>query len=151
MEKVSEVRARVRALDGGVATVEVQGGGCGRCHEEGGCGGHHLTQILCAAPRIYTIEEPGEAEIGEEVLVRISEGSLFWGATLAYVFPVLALLVGAWLGMAIYGDYAAMLGGGLGLVVVWLLVRHILRNGTGNLGFRPQIVACEFDSTKVRR
>ena len=147
----TEVQALVRALDGDLALVEIQGGGCGRCHEEGGCGGHHLTQSLCTTPKSYSVHNQAGAKVGDVVTVRISARSLFWSATLAYVFPILALLFGAFLGMRFGGDHAAMLGGGFGLALVWLLVRHAVRFRTGNPDFRPQIVCSDFDSTKVRR
>ena len=40
------IRGVVRSLDGENAIVEPDQGGCGRCHEKGGCGGQQLTQIF---------------------------------------------------------------------------------------------------------
>ncbi|OQA33944.1 MAG: SoxR reducing system protein RseC [Betaproteobacteria bacterium ADurb.Bin341] len=139
--ETTQVRALVRALDDGTALVEVQGGGCGRCHESGGCGGHHLTQVFCGAPRTYCASNPFGAQVGDEVMVGIPARAVFVGATLAYTLPVLALLLGALTGMAFGGDMGAMLGGGLGLVLAWFFVRYKARSGAGNPDFRPQILA----------
>lgn len=139
--ETTQVRALVRALDGETALVEVQGGGCGRCHESGGCGGHHLTQVLCGAPRTYRATNPFGAQVGDEVMVGIPARVVWIGATWGYVLPVLALLTGALAGMALGGESAAMWGGGGGLVLAWLFARYKVRCGAGNPDFRPQILA----------
>ena len=140
VREITEVRAVIRALEGDIALVEVPDGGCGRCHEEGGCGGHHLTQALCGDPKIYRVANPFGLKIGDEVTLGISAKALWSGANFAYALPVLALLVGAMLGAFFHGDSGAMVGGVFGLVAAWLVLRWKMRQGLENPDFQPQIV-----------
>lgn len=100
----STIRAVIRALDGDEAIVEVEQGGCGRCHEEGGCGGQQLTQMFCSSPRTYRVSNAIGAEIGDHVTVAIAAGSVRRTANLAYGVPLLASILGAVVGMQIGGD-----------------------------------------------
>jgi len=138
--QISTIRGVVRALDGGEAVVEVEQGGCGRCHEKGGCGGQHLTQMLCAGKKTYRVDNPGGAAVGETVTVAIAAGAVGRSANLAYGLPLLAVIVGAVLGTQVGGNPGAMAGGGAGLLFAWLLVRSRVGPGTGNTEVRPYIL-----------
>lgn len=137
-----QVRARVRALEEGAALVEVLDEGCGRCHEAGGCGGHHLTRFFCSAPRTFFVDSCSGVEVGTEVTIALPVKAVFAAATLAYVLPVLALLAGALVGMVLGDDRGAMLGGLAGLLAAWLAVRRML-SGAGNRMGRPNIIATD--------
>lgn len=142
MEKQENtIRAVVRALEAGEVLVEVEQGGCGRCHEKGGCGGQHLTQMLCAGPKTYRVGNPGGVAVGETVTVAIAAGAVRHSANLAYGLPILALIVGAMLGLQVGGDPGAMAGGAAGLIAAWLFARHRMRVGAGNNSIRPYIVS----------
>src|SRR6185295_16524789 len=92
------IRGVVRALDGREAIVEVeQQGGCGRCHEEGGCGGQQLTQMFCSGPKSYRVDNTAGAVVGEAVEVAIAAGALRRSASLAYGLPLLGVVAGAFL------------------------------------------------------
>jgi len=139
--EVSTTRGVVRAVDGREAIIEVEQGGCGRCHEKGGCGGQHLTQMLCAGKKTYRVDNSGGAAVGDTVTVAIAAGALRRSANLAYGLPLLAFIAGAILGMQIGGNPGAMAGGGAGLALAWLLVRWKLGQGAGNTEVRPYIVS----------
>lgn len=149
--QTTEVRAVIRALDGDIALVEVQQGGCGRCHEEGGCGGHHLTQALCTEPKVYRVANPTGLQIGDEVMIGIPDRAVLIGANFAYVIPVLALIGGAFLGMSVHGDVGAILGGLGGLLLAWSLMRWKMRQGTGNKDFQPRIITSDLIQQETRR
>ena len=136
---VTTVKAIVRAVEGDDALVEVESGGCGRCHEEGGCGGNNLTQMMCAGPKSYRVARSGAA-VGEHVLVAIGAGAVRSSANIAYVVPLLGLLVGAVVGMQFGGDLGAMAGGAAGLVLAWLAGRYRLRHDLTGGEFHPHIV-----------
>lgn len=140
-DQVSMIRGVVRALDGHEAVVEVEQGGCGRCHEKGGCGGQHLTQMFCAGTKTYRVDNPGGAVVGDKVTVAVAAGAVRRSANLAYGLPLLGVIVGAALGMQAGGDPGAMAGGGLGLVLAWLLARWKAGQGAGNTENRPYIVS----------
>lgn len=139
--EMTEIRAVVRSLDGEFAVVEVELGGCGRCHETGGCGGQHLTQALCTSPKTYRVANPLGAAIGDAVQVGIPDGAVRYSANLAYGVPILGVFAGALLGMQLYGDSGAIVGGLLGLLVAWLIVRNTARSGVENPRFQPQIIS----------
>lgn len=140
-EEASTIRAVVRGLDGQEALVEVEQGGCGRCHEEGGCGGQHLTQMFCSNAKTYRVENTVGAVIGEHVTVAISAGSVRRTANLAYGLPLLGLLFGAFLGMAFSGDAGAMLGAIAGLLLSFIFIRFHVRRDSETLAGRPYIVS----------
>lgn len=140
-EQVNTIRAVVRSIDGEDAIVEVEQGGCGRCHEKGGCGGQHLTQMLCAGPKTYRVHNPGCMAIGETVTVAIAAGAIRHSANLAYVLPILSLIGGAVLGVQAGGNPGAMAGGVAGLILAWLYIRARMRPGAGNTEIRPYIVS----------
>lgn len=137
----STIRAIVRAVNGDQAVVEVEHGGCGRCHEKGGCGGQHLTQMFCSSPRTYNVDNPAGASVGERVTVAIAADSVRRTANLAYGVPLVATLAGAALGTSVGGDLGAMFGAGIGLVLSGFYVRFRSRNPSRNFHDRPYIVS----------
>ena len=140
-QQASTVKGIVRAIEGLEAVVEIEHGGCGRCHEEGGCGGQQLTQMFCAGPKSYRLANPGGARVGETVTVAIAAGTVRRSANLAYGVPLLGLIAGATVGMHIGGDAGAMGGGGVGLVLAWFLALGWMRRGSGKNAVRPYIVS----------
>jgi len=135
------VEAVVRSLSGKDAVVEVAQGGCGRCHEEGGCGGQHLTQMFCAGPKTYRVDNQVGAMVGERVVVAVGAGSLRRTANLAYGLPLISAIAGAVLGMALGGDLAAILGAVTGLLLSFGYVAMRSRSSLDSLAERPHIVS----------
>jgi sigma-E factor negative regulatory protein RseC len=140
-QQANTIRAVVRLVDAGEAVVEVEQGGCGRCHEKGGCGGQHLTQMFCSGPRQYRVDNAIGAAPGDRVTVAVSAGSLRRSANLAYGLPVLALIGGAVMGGGLAGDGGAMIGGVVGLVLAFAWVVKTSGQGAGNTENRPHIVS----------
>ncbi|MEN9479576.1 MAG: hypothetical protein RLZZ298_971 [Pseudomonadota bacterium] len=136
----STVRATVRTLDGDEALVEVEQGGCGRCHEEGGCGGQQLTQMFCSGPKYYRVANPHGAQVGDQVTVAIAAGTVRKTANLAYGLPLTVTIAGAAIGTQINGDAGAMLGAMLGIVGAVIYIRHRAQARGGNLATRPYII-----------
>jgi len=135
------VRAIVRELQPGSALVEVEQGGCGRCHEEGGCGGQSLTQMFCSEPKHYRVANDIGAAVGDRVTVAIAAGSVRQSANLGYVLPLTATIGGAVLGMQLGDDPGAMVGGVAGLLLAFFIVRRRMAAGTGFSENRPHIVS----------
>ena len=140
-EENSTIRAIVRAVNGDQAVVEVEHGGCGRCHEKGGCGGQHLTQMFCNGPRTYSVDNRAGASIGERVTVAIAADSLRRKANLAYGVPLVATLIGAALGTQVGDDLGAILGVGIGLAFSVFYIRFRSRHSSGNIPDRPYIIS----------
>lgn len=141
VSEYSEVRAVVRAVEGNQAFVEVTQGGCGRCHEKGGCGGQQLTQMFCGGPTSYRVRNEMGARVGDTVTVAIAAGAVRHGANLAYGLPAISLVLGAVVGMELNGDLGAIFGALLGLGVAWSCVRCLLKAQGGNSVFHPYIIS----------
>ena len=140
-EAKTTVRAVVRALDGGRALVEVEAGGCGRCHEEGGCGGQQLTQMFCSSPKTYRVENVIGAEVGDRVTIAVAAGSVSRTANFAYILPLTVTIAGAALGAVFGGDLSAIIGAGIGLAAAFLYVIARSHGKTGNFAERPHIIS----------
>lgn len=137
----STVRGVVRAIDGLQAEVEIEHGGCGRCHEEGGCGGQQLTQMFCSGPKTYSVDNQLGARLGEQVTIAIADGSVRRTANLAYGVPLTAAIAGAALGAPLGGDAGAILGAGAGLVLSFFFIRFRAQGKAGSYAERPHIIS----------
>ncbi|MER2506654.1 MAG: SoxR reducing system RseC family protein [Azonexus sp.] len=137
----STVRAIVREINQADALVEVEQGGCGRCHEAGGCGGQQLTRMFCSTAKTYRVANEIGARVGDRVTVAIAADSVRRSANLAYVLPLTATIAGALLGMLLGDDPGAMLGGLAGLVLAFLHARRRAAADTGFSEVHPHIVS----------
>ena len=137
----STVRAIVREISQADALVEVEQGGCGRCHEAGGCGGQHLTQMFCSTPKTYRVTNEIGAGVGDRVTIAISAGSVRSSANLAYVLPLTATIAGAVLGMFLGDDPGAILGALAGLFLAFLHIRRRAAADNGFSAIHPHIVS----------
>ena len=115
-----EATGTITALDGAYATVRMDETGCGRCHEEGGCGGNNFGKMLCSSPQSFRILNPGNAPLSSRVTVVIADGAVRRSALLGYGMPLLALFAGAAGGMALLGEAGAIGGAIIGLGAAWL-------------------------------
>lgn len=137
----STVRGVVSAVEGSQAVVEIEHGGCGRCHEKGGCGGQQLTQMFCNGPKSYTVDNSLGALPGERVTIAIAGGSVRRTANLAYGVPLTAAIAGAVLGAPLGGDAGAILGAGAGLVLSFFFIRFRAQGKARNYAERPHIIS----------
>lgn len=124
-----------------MALVEVEQGGCGRCHEEGGCGGQQLTQMFCSSPKTYRVKNSVGAAIGDRVRVGIAPGSVRKTANLAYILPLTVAFAGAALGTILSGDAGGILGAIFGLVAAFAYIRFRMRSEVGSPAERPYIIS----------
>ena len=129
MQSTIEASGTVAQIDGDYAIVHMDQTGCGRCHEEGGCGGNNLGNLLCRSVRSLRVANPGRARVGDRVHVAVAEGALRRSAVLAYGLPLLTLLGGALAGSAVYGESGAIVGALGGLAAAWLSLHLRIRHG----------------------
>ena len=128
-----ESPARVVKIERGATYVETEAGGqcgSGEC-QTSTCSTAVLTRIFSQKPKALRVNNPINAQVGEQVMLGLEEGAFLKSALLAYLFPLAALLLGAALGVWLAGpsgsrDLYAGLGalGGLilsGLGIKWLL------------------------------
>lgn len=142
-DELITVRGTVRALEDGKALVEIEQGGCGRCHEEGGCGGQQLTQMFCSGPRTYEAENKIGASVGDKVVVATPLGSVRKTANLAYGVPLLGMIGSTIVGVQLFGELGGMLGALAGLVTAFAYARRQSNRVAANPGpdGRPQIIS----------
>ncbi|CAB1369365.1 SoxR reducing system RseC family protein [Denitratisoma oestradiolicum] len=121
---MSTVEAVVSGLENGMAVVDVaRTSGCGRCHEQGGCGGVMGGTSACAT-RQYRVPNTIQARVGDVVMLSVPEGVVLKAALASYGACVLLAIVGAALvTVAGGGDGVAVLGALSGLTLGLLLLR----------------------------
>ena len=117
----------VTAVDGQYAYLRMDESGCGRCRQQGGCGGNHLGPLWCGSPRTFRVLNPDHCDVGARVQVTVAEGSLSRSVLYAYTSPLLALFAGALSGSACGGEAGAIGGAMGGLLVGWLGLRRAQR------------------------
>lgn len=137
---MSETRAVVTALDGEYALVRTDSGGCGRCHEAGGCGGANISQILCGNERVWRVLNTRGARVGEHVSVRVADGAVRASATLLYVVPLTLFLAGALIGASFFAETGAIAGAVAGIAIAWYRVARQIRQRHDDPRFQPHIV-----------
>lgn len=135
------IRATVLEVDGRSALVEVEQGGCGRCHEKGGCGGRQLTQMFCSSPKKYQVDNRLGATIGDRVVVAIDSGGISRSANLVYILPLILAIAGAMLGLSLGDDLGAILGAVLGLILAFAFIRFRTQNWGESQSDRPYIIS----------
>lgn len=123
-----ETRAIVVQSDRFTAEVVGSGGsGCSACDGKG-CGSKKLTQLFCSKPRQFKVDNCIHAEVGDEVVVCVPDGSVLRGVGLVYLLPLVFLFSGATL--AGKSDADAALGAFSGLAIGFALARWLsLRGG----------------------
>lgn len=131
-----ETRAIVVRVDGRYALVQAsQGSGCGQCGSGKGCGAGKLSQLFCGEPRQFRVNNPIDANVGDEVIVSVADGAVLRGIGLVYLLPLALLVAGAMLGslcaaQAGQRDGYAAAGAAIGLVGGFALSRWIASRQT---------------------
>lgn len=125
-----ETHAVVVQVNGQGAKVQAgHGDGCGQCSGKG-CGAGKLSQLFCSNPRIFQVDNPIKACVGDEVVVLIADGAILRGISLVYILPLLMLFMGAALGNNLaeqlgQRDGYAAIGALCGLVVGFVIAGWI--------------------------
>jgi len=130
-------------IDGRARIVIDRKGACDGCHTSGsGC-----RSCLSSARMESLVINTVGARSGDIVQVSLKSGSLFAGAALLYILPVLALIGGALVGSAESaalgwdGNGATVLGGGAGLAVGFGVVMGLDRCAWIRRRLAPRITA----------
>lgn len=123
---MSETLARVVRVEGESAWVEVEAPtSCGACGGRG-CGSSSVFgQLFRVRPASYPVNNPIAAKVGDSVIVAVADGELLRAALRGYGLPLLLLLVGAMLGLALAGNVGSIAGAVLGLLLGALSMRRV--------------------------
>jgi len=134
-----ETRAVVVHKDKQFTLVEASGAsGCSVC-EGKGCGSSKVGQLFCNKPRQFKVENKINAEVGDEVIISIIEGTVLRGISLVYLLPLILMFAGAALGGGwITGgqrDGYAALGALSGLLIGFAWAKWIFSSKVNNQPF----------------
>lgn len=137
---MTETTGTVSAIEGDYAIVKTGEGGCGRCHEKGGCGGANIGQMFCAAPKTWRVLNPRGAAVGEQVRIAVGDGAVSSAAMLIYLLPLLLLVGGALLGTVLAAELGGIAGAVSGLVLAWRWVVYRQKQRYCDPNFHPHIL-----------
>lgn len=127
-----EESATVLACDEGFAFVETQvQAACGSCQAQSGCSTSVLSGLFKRRNNRLKVLNPIQAKPGQHVIIGIQEQALVSVSLIAYLLPLLCMLLGAiglqqateywqWQG----GELGSILGGLSGLIFGLYLVRR---------------------------
>lgn len=123
-----EAIGQVVAIDGAYAEVQTERhrSVCGGCSANGACGTSLLERFFGAHPPRVRALNRAAAQVGDRVVLGVSEQGLLAASAAVYLVPILALVGGAALGESLLptdiGDLGALIGGvlGLGTALAWL-------------------------------
>ncbi len=130
--------------EGWARVVTPRTAGCSGC--QAGAVAEGCSACMTSARLESRLANPVGAHPGDLVRVHIAPASLFKGAAVMYLLPILAMLSGAllagWAGAigGIHIDYSALVGGALGLAAGFALVRGLDRNSRLSRRWTPEIV-----------
>ena len=120
----------VTAVGDGVATVRfVRNKMCAHC---GACISVGEKELEMTVPNAL------DAEVGDLVDVSLPPHRVVQASLLAYVVPLVALLVGVWLG-SLVSDLFALLFGVLGCGVAYLILRMLEKKRKLHAAFQPRM------------
>ena len=132
--------ARVVSRDGRRVEVELQrGSACSHCELSEGCGTGAIGRLLGHRRRSLVIETDTACKPGDEVLLSLPEAALVRASLMLYGLPLLGLLAGGSLAIALSSaEWLVICGAALGLFAGFRLAAR----GTQKLeqrGFAPHI------------
>lgn len=150
-----EEPGRVVAVESGAVWVETKRSStCSGCSAKGGCGQGLMDTLGVRERRGLTRALTDlHLEVGDSVVIGISESVLLRGAILVYLFPLLALLAGA----LVASEFSAsesyvMLAGMGGFLASWLIVRRRSQQAAADPALQPVVLrAMLIDATGHRR
>lgn len=120
------------AENGQVSVVTQRQSACGGCQSETSCGTSLLADSSQQQQAVVVNANGHRLAIHDVVLLAVAESVIWQGMLLLYVWPLIALIVGAVLGQFIAGELGAMMGALSGLVLSLLSVRWLVQREHDN-------------------
>lgn len=130
---MTSVRATVLRVEDGQLWLRLEDrpAGCGRCDEPGGCRSTRLADIFKPHGDVLRIADSLGGRVGDQVIIRVREGTPLRAALLGYGLPVVLMVVMAGL-MQRMAPFAAPDGNALtglvgGLLIGMLAARRFMK------------------------
>jgi len=120
-----EHRGIVQRVEDGKAIVAMETAGCSSCSQSSGCG---IGKMASGRPAtLLTLPASAGIKAGDQVSIALPENRLTLTALFGYLFPAIAMLLGAWLGASRDGsDGATAIGAIAGFLVALLTLRILV-------------------------
>ncbi len=126
MEKTGEV---IEVKNGQLTVRFERPEACGECHA---CDGHKHQAMIQVA---------GDAQVGDSVTVSMPDGQVAKASLLAYIVPLIGLMLGLFVGWTFGGDIPAVIGAAAGLVLSFGILRLLDGRLRGSAQWMPRLVA----------
>lgn len=125
MSALLEHRGVVQRVADGKAVIAMETSGCSSCGHGGSCG---IGKMAAGRPAtLLTLPTSEELRPGDVVAVVLPQSRLTTSALLGYLFPALAMLIGAGLGTSFDGgDGGTAIGAMLGFLIAIVLARLVI-------------------------
>ena len=88
------------------------------------------------------VKNTENAAVGDAVIVELAPKSIVSASMLAYVFPLLALLLGIWSGLSVFGELGGILLGLVCCLLAYGVLRCLDRRFAKKQTFAPRMSAC---------
>lgn len=88
------------------------------------------------------VKNTENAAVGDAVIVELAPKSIVSASMLAYVFPLLALLLGIWCGLSVFGELGGILLGLVCCLLAYGVLRCLDRRFANKQTFAPRMSAC---------
>jgi len=142
-----EEQAQVVEIRGAQLVLQAQTqSACGSCAASKGCGTSVLSKVVGRKFTRFQAENSIDAEVGDMVVVGISEDALLKGSVVMYVIPILGMLVFALAAdyflaaLVEYRDLAIAVSGIMGLAFGSLLSKWYFQRQAGSQRFTPVVL-----------
>ena len=117
----------VLSVEGGFVVVKAENqSGCAGCSASGGCGTASLSSLFApSVERALWVENSLNAKEGDKVLLSLVESEILKHSMMAYGFPLILLMIGAWMGLNFFdSDILSAVIGLLFLLLGWLFTKY---------------------------
>ncbi|MBL4608910.1 MAG: SoxR reducing system RseC family protein [Pseudomonadales bacterium] len=148
-----EEHGRVVALDGGLAMIEtVRITSCQSCEAKSTCGQGSIAEVVGQKSCIISALNSLSLQVGDEVVVGLSESTLLKSALLVYLLPLVLMIAGAGGFQWLYGtnDLVAAFGGGIGFLAGFALVYLYNHQHKDDENFQPMVLRAAREEGLVR-
>ncbi|MBE9559900.1 MAG: SoxR reducing system RseC family protein [Proteobacteria bacterium] len=142
-----EEQAQVVEIRGAQLILQAQTqSACGSCSASKGCGTSVLAKVVGRKFTRFQAENNIDAEVGDTVVVGISEDALLKGSLVMYVIPILGMLLFAlaadyfFVAVMDYRDLAIAASGIMGLVFGSLMSKWYFQRQSSAQSFTPVVL-----------
>jgi sigma-E factor negative regulatory protein RseC len=139
MSDMVEETATVVRVEQGAAWVSITTrSACGHCGSSGDCGTAMVSQLFGEKENELRLENTLDAAVGDQVVIGVSNTMLLKASMLAYILPLLALILVVGLGRSIgLGDEMSTALGFVGLGLGLWVTNRITGGAEGRKAYCP--------------